>query len=160
MGKSNKNYKRAGGNGAITRSRERFIAQQGLCYYCDSEMYIHTEVPESHPRRATREHLHLKSKGGAGKENVVLACNRCNTLRRDTPLGTFQKFLSTYWLSEDHYQRGVKDENADQINLYKRLTPEQKEVWWYVNRPEETSCLQSQENQVVREDARQEASAG
>lgn len=155
----NRNYKRAGGNGPITRSRERFILQKGLCYYCDSEMYIHTEVPESHPRRATREHLHLKSKGGTGKDNVVLACHRCNTLRRDTPLGTFQKFLSTYWLSEDHYQRGVKDENADQVNLYKKLTPEQREVWWSFSRPEETSCLQSQENQVVREDARQKDQA-
>lgn len=102
--KSNKKYPRGGGNGPITRLKERFIKQEGLCYYCEEPMYIHTEVHEKHPRRATREHKQPRSKGGMGGSNLVYACRSCNTLKREKSPVVFRQLLANTWIAEIEYE--------------------------------------------------------
>lgn len=54
----------------------------GRCYWCNCELV--RSGPATNPRRATREHLLPRSKGGSDHRiNIVPACTRCNHLRAD-----------------------------------------------------------------------------
>lgn len=62
----------------------RNLLQGGKCYYCRCTLlFHHDQVPETHPRRANREHKIPKCRGGANKQNIVLACVACN-MRKGT----------------------------------------------------------------------------
>lgn len=53
------------------------IAQNNLCYYCEREF-------GKGKRKPTREHLHRICDGGdASGDNIVLACEYCNSARED-----------------------------------------------------------------------------
>lgn len=70
----------------LTRNSPKFIEQDGLCFYCKVPMLVNGEACETHPQRATRDHIipicqmRGKNKNMNGK-NVVLSCFKCNTTR-------------------------------------------------------------------------------
>ena len=59
----------------------QFAHQGGLCCWCTMKMLMVTEDPR-HPKFATWEHVHPKSKGGTNlRSNRVLAHRDCNQKR-------------------------------------------------------------------------------
>ena len=71
--------------------RRLWAAQGGLCYYCGQPMNIERLVGPV-PREVgsdndpTIDHKQPRSRGGADtSDNLVLACRRCNTLKRNRP---------------------------------------------------------------------------
>lgn len=60
-----------------------YCKQHGLCYYCDKETFlpVHGQKKMKH-FSATLDHRVPISKGGKSDfSNLVMACNRCNTLK-------------------------------------------------------------------------------
>lgn len=72
--------------------RKRRLAvklQGGLCFWCGIEMLTFAEAgySQSHPQLCTAEHLTPQSvKNDDSAKNVVAACFKCNTARKDHPL--------------------------------------------------------------------------
>jgi 5-methylcytosine-specific restriction endonuclease McrA len=62
---------------------EKFVEQKGLCAYCNKEMSFARKAKGGPARNfATFEHLVKKRDGGLfTKENIVLACSKCNMKR-------------------------------------------------------------------------------
>jgi hypothetical protein len=63
--------------------------QGGHCFWCDSEMLTYEEAgkDQNHSWLATAEHLVPKSQGGVNsRQNIVAACWKCNTARKNNPL--------------------------------------------------------------------------
>lgn len=61
------------------------------CHYCRLEVY--TDVDPNHPRRATVDHKHPRSKGGGHRpDNLVTACRRCNNEKADIPYEMYRWF--------------------------------------------------------------------
>ncbi len=54
--------------------------QRGKCCYCEKKVDMHCS--ETHPLRATLEHLKRREDGGGSKlDNVAMACRQCNAGR-------------------------------------------------------------------------------
>ena len=60
-----------------------YLAQGGLCHWCEIVMTIGEEPPL--PTTCTADHLVPRSEGGrTTPDNIVAACMRCNTHRQST----------------------------------------------------------------------------
>lgn len=60
--------------------------QAGLCAYCFNRMTLALDKPNT----ATKEHIQPSSKGGkTNSENIVLACQSCNSRKSDKNLIDF-----------------------------------------------------------------------
>lgn len=78
--------------GARPNVRKRmFWTQRGLCHWCRQEMHLYerfllSSYAQQDPRAATFDHLIPVSAGGTNKQsNLVLACAKCNGLRKNMP---------------------------------------------------------------------------
>lgn len=49
------------------------------CAWCGA--ICETDLPDTHPRRATRDHIVPRARGGSTSKNLALACYRCNQQR-------------------------------------------------------------------------------
>lgn len=72
---------------------DRIISEQGgCCYYCNVPMFRFGEVPDGHPRMATKDHRIPQTHGGSGRrENLVAACFACNNAKDCKPEEEFIK---------------------------------------------------------------------
>lgn len=62
----------------------------GRCGYCGLTVDL---IPPPHPRAATVDHVHPKSKGGScALHNLLLACYRCNMHKADMARDEFLRF--------------------------------------------------------------------
>jgi 5-methylcytosine-specific restriction endonuclease McrA len=69
--------------------RRTFQASHGYCHWCDNE--THLDGNERSKRKATRDHILPKSKGGSWNlANLILACAGCNRKRGDA---YYEQFL-------------------------------------------------------------------
>lgn len=60
------------------RIRIRLVKRDGCCFYCGRELEVWN---------STLDHVEPRSQGGTDRrENLVLACHRCNKRKADYPL--------------------------------------------------------------------------
>ena len=65
---------------AVMSVRDLIVVLGSICCWCRCETLLN--VAESHPRRATIEHILPKSKGGTNHvDNLRVACRACNHAR-------------------------------------------------------------------------------
>lgn len=67
-------------------------AKFNVCVYCGIFVINSKNLPQGHPRKATREHLKPKSQGG---RKIAIACLRCNLAKGD--------------MSEEHFRCLIKE---------------------------------------------------
>jgi hypothetical protein len=69
------------------RARKRLLlAQGGVCFYCPRALDETT---------ATLDHLVAKSRGGSnGADNLVVACDRCNRMKKNNSVESHLKVLA------------------------------------------------------------------
>jgi hypothetical protein len=70
-----------------------FEADGGRCHYCRRETLWQSDN-QAHPRLATVDHIVPRSEGGSRlrKDNVVLACFRCNQARGTSDFASYKAF--------------------------------------------------------------------
>lgn len=63
--------------------RSKFKRQSGKCFYCNKQMFLFKDHWVYHPKQATKEHLvpRSKSRGTIIDDNIVCACQKCNSER-------------------------------------------------------------------------------
>lgn len=75
----------------FTRAEE----QNWRCYYCQCRM-VPSEPGIERENAATGDHKVPRAKGGSSHiDNIVAACNRCNSLKRTMSEEQFKEFLKT-----------------------------------------------------------------
>lgn len=68
-----------------------FDNQGGKCFYCRISCEIICKPGDNKwlPHRATVDHKRPKARGGGSKNNLVMACGKCNNLKADKTMTEF-----------------------------------------------------------------------
>jgi 5-methylcytosine-specific restriction endonuclease McrA len=93
---------------AAKKERERaWVRQRGCCYYCGRH------VPKE---RATFDHCVPRCRGGAVKNNGVMACEPCNGRKGDMPA---EEFLALRYDPKEDVDRRPRLSEA-RLEMWKR----------------------------------------
>lgn len=85
------------GHASISRLFKVFARGRGRCCYCEREVNPHRNAKKQAGTDATIEHLIPVSKGGDdSRENLKLACMRCNNLRGTVSADWFRDFVRNF----------------------------------------------------------------
>lgn len=84
MRKKGPAYRRKKGKRVLTLA-DLYYRQAGLCKYCHCPMVLGGDGP----MKATRDHVHPRSRGGKNAGNLVAACARCNQTKGDQHVREF-----------------------------------------------------------------------
>lgn len=78
----------------IVNRRTLRAKQRGRCCYCQARMTISDKAPQYQPNNAeTLEHLERRADGGRNsRDNIALACKRCNGERGGMDWLTYTSF--------------------------------------------------------------------
>ena len=75
----------------VTLFHKLFTDYHTTCYYCGDR--VDRKLPETHPKKRTRDHIIPASKGGGNGSNLVPACRECNLKKRSMTIEEYRQFL-------------------------------------------------------------------
>lgn len=75
-------------------ARKRKVGQGHMepCHWCGRAMVNGSGVHQSHPLRATVDHVTPRYMGGQDINNTVLCCNTCNRIKGNMPPDVWEKY--------------------------------------------------------------------